>query len=134
MSSNSVSSEYIPGSCNIGKGEVQRRQFVAIIGLLFTITTAVGLLTTDASTGAKLTIFLPAMIFAIGFIQARKKFCLAYGFAGTFNFGKLGKISRVASEQDRRADQITALKILGQAVLLATAITATFIIIGSIGN
>jgi hypothetical protein len=134
MSSNSVSSEYIPGRCNIGKGEVQRRQFVAIIGLLFTITTAVGLLTTDASTGAKLTIFLPAMIFAIGFIQARKKFCLAYGFAGTFNFGKLGKISRVASAQDRRADQITALKILGQAVLLATAITATFIIIGSIGN
>jgi hypothetical protein len=134
MSSNSVSSEYIPGSCNIGKGEVQRRQSVAIIGLLFTITTAVGLLTTDASTGAKLTIFLPAMIFAIGFIQARKKFCLAYGFAGTFNFGKLGKISRVASAQDRRADQITALKILGQAVLLASAITATFSIIGSIGN
>jgi hypothetical protein len=134
MSSNSVSSEYIPGSCNIGKGEVQRRQFVAIIGLLFTITTGVGLSTTDASTSAKLTIFLPAMIFAIGFIQARKKFCLAYGFAGTFNFGKLGKISRVASAQDRRADQITALKILGQAVLLASAITATFIIIGSIGN
>jgi hypothetical protein len=40
----------------------------------------------------------------------------------------------VASAQDRRADQITALKILGQAVLLAMAITATFIIIGSIGN
>jgi hypothetical protein len=40
----------------------------------------------------------------------------------------------VASAQDRRADQITALKILGQAVLLASAITATFIIIGSIGN
>jgi hypothetical protein len=134
MSSNSINSEYVPGSCNIGKGEVQRRQFVAIIGLLFTITTGVGLLTTDASTGAKLTIFLPAIIFSIGFIQARKKFCLAYGFAGTFNFGKLGKISRVASAQDRRADQVTALKILGQAVLLASAITATFIIIGSIGN
>jgi hypothetical protein len=134
MSSNSMNSEYVPGSCNIGKGEIQRRQFVAIIGLLFTITTGVGLLTTDASTNAKLTIFLPAMIFSIGFIQARKKFCLAYGFAGTFNFGKLGKISRVASAQDRRADQITALKILGQAVLLAVAITAAFIIIGSIGN
>lgn len=134
MSSNSVNSEYIPGSCNIGKGEIKRRQFVAIIGLLFTITTAVGLLTTDSSTSAKLTIFLPAMIFAIGFIQARKKFCLAYGFAGTFNFGKLGKLSRVASLQDRRADQITALKILGQAVLLSAAITATFIIIGSLGN
>lgn len=134
MSSNSVNSEYIPGSCNIGKGEIKRRQFVAIIGLLFTITTGVGLLTTDASTSAKLTIFLPAIIFAIGFIQARKKFCLAYGFAGTFNFGKLGKLSRVTSLQDRRADQITALKILGQAVLLAATITATFIIIGSLGN
>lgn len=134
MSSNSLNSEYQAGSCNIGKGEVQRRQFVAIIGLLFTISTGVGLLTADAGIGAKFTIFLPAMIFAIGFIQARKKFCLAYGFAGTFNFGKLGKISRVASAQDRRSDQITALKILGQAILLAASITAGFILVGSIGN
>jgi len=125
MSSNSVSSEYIPGSCNIGKGEVQRRQFVAIIGLLFTITTGVGLLTTNASTGAKLTIFLPAMIFAIGFIQSRKKFCLAYGFAGTFNFGKLGAVSRVSDPIAKKADRKTALTILAQSTLLALVLTLT---------
>jgi len=28
-----VSSEYIAGSCNIGKGEIRRRQTVALIGL-----------------------------------------------------------------------------------------------------
>jgi len=66
------------------------------------------------------------MIFAVGFIQARKKFCLAYGFAGTFNFGKLGSISKVQSEADKKADRKTAIKIFVQSALLAAAITAVF--------
>jgi hypothetical protein len=68
------------------------------------------------------------MVFAIGFVQSRKKFCLAYGFAGTFNFGKLGQISRVASAAERKADRTTALKILGQSALLAAIITTLFVV------
>jgi hypothetical protein len=64
------------------------------------------------------------MVFSVGFIQSRKKFCLAYGFMGTFNLGKLGDISRVQSPEDRRADRKTALSILAQAALLALALTA----------
>jgi hypothetical protein len=119
-----MSTEYIAGSCNIGKGEVRRRKFVALIGAAITLTTATTLFTTDQSRVARLSIFIPAIIFAIGFVQSRKKFCLAYGLAGTFNFGGLGDVKRVQSEEDRKADRKTALSILTQSAMLAVAITA----------
>jgi hypothetical protein len=119
-----MSTEYIAGSCNIGKGEVRRRKFVALIGAAITLTTATTLFTTDQSRVARLSIFIPAIIFAIGFVQSRKKFCLAYGLAGTFNFGGLGDVKRVQSEEDRKADRKTALSILTQSTMLAVAITA----------
>ena len=119
-----MSTEYIAGSCNIGKGEVRRRKFVALIGAAITFTTATTLFITDQSRVARLSIFIPAIIFAIGFVQSRKKFCLAYGLAGTFNFGGLGDVKRVQSEEDRKADRKTALSILAQSAMLAVAITA----------
>lgn len=119
-----MSTEYIAGSCNIGNGEVRRRKFVALIGAAITLTTATTLFITDQSRIARLSIFMPAIIFAIGFVQSRKKFCLAYGLAGTFNFGGLGDVKRVQSEEDRKADRKTALSILAQSAMLAVAITA----------
>jgi hypothetical protein len=119
-----MSTEYIAGSCNIGNGEVRRRKFVALIGAAITLTTATTLFITDQSRFARLSIFIPAIIFAIGFVQSRKKFCLAYGLAGTFNFGGLGDVKRVQSEEDRKADRKTALSILTQSTMLAVAITA----------
>jgi len=115
--------DYIAGSCNIGKGEIRRRQFVALIGLILTITTVIGLINVSAERSARLGVFVPAMIFAVGFIQSRRKFCLAFGLMGTFNFGSLGKLSRVASPEDRKADRKTAISILVQALLLALVIT-----------
>jgi hypothetical protein len=115
--------DYIAGSCNIGKGEIRRRQFVALIGLILTITTVIGLVNVSAERSARLGVFVPAMIFAIGFIQSRRKFCLAFGLMGTFNFGSLGKLSRVASPEDRKADRKTAISILVQALSLALIIT-----------
>jgi hypothetical protein len=124
-----VSSEYIAGSCNIGKGEIRRRQTFALLGVFLVFFSATTILGTDQPRSARLSIFLPAMIFAVGFIQSRKKFCLAYGFAGTFNFGKLGSISKVQNEADKKADRKTAFNILVQSLVLAAVITAIFFIL-----
>lgn len=123
-----MSAEYIPGTCNIGKGEIRRRQLVAIFGLFLTIFSAATIIATDQSKNSRLSIFLPALIFSIGFVQSRKKFCLAYGLAGTFNFGKLGQISKVQSNEDRKSDRKTAVSILLQSVALAAFITAVFFV------
>lgn len=122
-----MSQEYVAGSCNIGNGEVRRRQVVALAGAVISVTSLIGLLGTDAARSARLTLFFPLMVFAIGFTQSRKKFCLAYGFMGTFNFGKLGQISRVSDPIAKKADRKTALTILAQSILLALGLTlATF--------
>ena len=118
-----MSQEYVAGSCNIGKGEIRRRQVVALAGAVISITSLVGLLNTDAARSARYSLFIPLMVFAIGFVQSRKKFCLAYGFMGTFNFGKLGQISRVSDPISKKADRKTALTILAQSIALALGLT-----------
>ena len=118
-----MSQEYIAGSCNIGNGEVRRRQVVALAGAVISATSLVGLLNTNAARTARFSLFFPLMVFAIGFIQSRKKFCLAYGFMGTFNFGKLGQISRVSDPMAKKADRKTALTILAQSFFLALGLT-----------
>ena len=108
---------YIPGTCNIGKGEIRRRQLVALVGLFFSILALLTFTTLDAPASFRLGIFFPLMVASVGFVQSRSKFCLAYGFAGTFNVGKMGDIKRVTSKEDRAADRATALKILGLSLI-----------------
>ena len=120
---------YIPGTCNIGKGEIRRRQIVALVGLFFSISTLLTFNTVDAPTAIRLGIFFPLMVASVGLVQSRSKFCLAYGFAGTFNVGKMGDIKRVASKEDRQADRVTALKILGKSFLLASIATAVVLVL-----
>jgi len=121
--------QYIPGSCNIGTGEIRRRQLVALVGLFFSISTLLTFNAVDAPTSIRLGIFFPLMVASVGFVQSRSKFCLAYGFAGTFNIGKMGDIKRVTSKEDRKADQVTALKILGKSFLLAAIATAVVLVL-----
>ena len=121
-----MSSEYIPGTCNIGKGEIRQRQMVALLGVFLTVSSATALLATDQARTSRLSIFVPALVFSIGFVQSRSKFCLAYGLAGTFNFERLGKITKVQSAEDRKADRKTAIIILLKSAALAAIITAVF--------
>ena len=129
MNSKMPETEYVAGSCNIGKGEIRRRQLVALVGLFFTISMLVMLSAVDAAQSMRFAIFFPILVTSIGFVQARSKFCLAYGFAGTFNIGKLGDIKRVTSKEDRQADRETALKILGKSFLLAILATAVVLVL-----
>jgi hypothetical protein len=115
--------QYTAGVCNIGPSEIKRRQSVAVLGASLTIITAILVIVNVKSHSARLVSFIPAMIFAVGWIQSRRKFCLAFGLMGTFNFGKAGNLSKVQSPDDKAADRNTALSILTQAIILAIAIT-----------
>jgi hypothetical protein len=119
-----MTTEYIPGTCNIGSGEIRQRQFIAAIGSVLFVAASIFLFVVDASRSARLALFFPLVVASIGWVQSRKKFCLAYGFMGTFNFGKLGQLSKVSDKGALRADKITALKILAQSLFYATLVTA----------
>ena len=124
-----MSDHYIAGSCNIGKNEIRQRQVVALVGLFLSVSALIGFISTSASQSVRLGIFLPLSVFSVGFIQSRKKFCLAYGFLGTFNFGRLGKVSRVADKASMAADRKTALTILLKSTALGAALTLLVVLL-----
>jgi len=116
--------QYAAGSCNIGPKEIRRRRFVGLVGLVLVFITVASFHSQHVKGFSRVSVFLPAILFSIGYLQSRKKFCLAFGMAGIFNFGRSRDIARVASPEDRARDRKTALSILFQAVGLAALLTA----------
>ncbi|MEI6648118.1 MAG: hypothetical protein WCO08_00615 [Actinomycetes bacterium] len=119
-----MSDLYQPGVCNIGPQEIRRRRLVGYFGLLITIATAFLLQQHHSSRITRFSIFFPAMVFSFGWIQAKKKFCMGFGLAGTFNFGKLGNLDRIEMEVFRKQDRDTVIKMALQAIAVALVITA----------
>ena len=129
MNSKMSDSTYIAGTCNIGQKEIRRRQLVALIGLFFSISSLIVMISVSAPRNTRYGIFIPLMIAAVGYVQSRSKFCLAYGFAGTFNFGKLSDLSRVSDPASKAADRATALKILAKSFVLAFIATVVVLVL-----
>ena len=121
--------QYAAGSCNIGPKEVRRRRFVGIVGLVLVFITVVSFHSQHVKGLSRLSLFLPAILFSIGYLQSRKKFCLAFGLAGIFNFGSLGQISKVISPADKALDRKTALNLIIQAFGLAALITIIVLVL-----
>ena len=108
--------EYVAGACNIGPEEITRRKRAAVAGLVATLLLAVALVALGAPSGLgpRLLIALPLTGAAIGWIQARRRFYMAYGLAGTFNLEKIGSMSRVVDAAALAADRRTSLIIAAQ--------------------
>lgn len=117
-------SQYQAGVCNIGPSEVARRRQVAYLGGALYISFLAFAILKDFSSVTTLTALFPAIIFSVGFIQSRRKFCLAYGLMGSFNFQKLGSLTQVEDQISLKADRSTAISILTQALGLALLLTS----------
>ena len=120
--------EYVPGACNIGPDEIARRQRVARIGLVATVVLAVDECGAAVGVGSptRLLVGLPLTGAAIGWIQARRRFCMAYGLAGTFNLGAIGNMERVSGAEALAADRRTALTIVAQGIAVGVIGAAAF--------
>ena len=117
---------YIPGVCNIGKAETRRRKLIGWIALIFCITTWAAFILLKVATPWRLLLFFPAMIAAIGFLQAAWHFCAKYGLNGVFNFGRnVGKTDSVEQAEYRRQDRRTALQIIGLSALAGAVVAGT---------
>ncbi len=115
---NSVDS-YRPGACNIGPAEVARRRRAGWLGLGAASAWAVVSLLTGAEPLLRFAVVVPLVGGLVGFLQARRRFCAAYGFLGLRNFGPLGEAERIADGEARRRDRAAALRLVGEALLLA---------------
>ena len=122
-------SNYQAGACNIGPSEIKRRRQGALVGAILFAVTTILFVVTDASTSTRLVTFIPALLFAVGMIQSKRKFCVAYGFMGVFSFEKLGDTKKVTVNQDLKADKKYAVKLLLQSVAIAIVLTALVVLL-----
>ena len=127
MKTNLKMPEYLPGSCNIGGVEVRRRRIAGLFGAGLSLLTFLFLVAVGASSGMRIIIFFPFLLTVISWFQTRRRFCLAFGLAGTFNFGSAADLSRVADPADLRADRVRALKTILESLVYAGVATALVI-------
>jgi hypothetical protein len=121
---------YVPGACNIGPWEIRRRRLFALVGIGVGVALSAVLPATEASPVARLVVLLPFWGGAFSWLQARRRFCAAFAFAGVANFGR--DDSGRAAVQDpasRRADLLAVWRLTRDSFLVALAIAAVVALI-----
>jgi hypothetical protein len=114
---------YVPGVCNIGPAEINRRKQSGYIGLAVTIVLWLALVILHAPAATRLLVLIPATISASGFIQAYRHFCAGFGMKGVFNFGaEIGKTDTVAQKEFRDQDRNEARKILIASIIIGVIV------------
>jgi hypothetical protein len=120
---------YVPGVCNIGKEEINKRKRAGIVGLILTVLTYSLFVYFEVSKGVRFLTFIPAVISAIGFLQARMRFCAYYGLAEMFNFDSLEKSNKVDNNEFVRKDKKRARQIIYYSVLIGIGVGLIAVII-----
>jgi len=118
--------DYAPGACNIGPDEIARRRRSGRLGLAATVLVAVTAVALGAPPVARLVVFAPAFVAALGYLQARERFCVAFGAAGVANFESVGSSRAIVDADARRADRRRAIRLTARAAAIATAVTLVF--------
>lgn len=118
---------YIPGVCNIGPLEIQRRKnffYLAVFGS-FVIASMFWV----SEFNLLLTIFSYLVLLGTGFglglvfFEWYDKFCVAFGFFGYFNFQKLGNYSNVENKDFTNIDRRKVLNILLKSLFVSVVYT-----------
>jgi hypothetical protein len=121
---------YVPGVCNINTKEIAYRRKAGYFGLGLSLVVAAALFALDVNQYFRIVLVVPVFIAAIGFLQAKNKFCVGYGAAGTQNADDEGEsASTVTDSSAVSADKKRARKMNLQALAIAVVVTIIFVII-----
>lgn len=129
MGTSSSEPRYVAGQCNIGGAEVRQRRNAAILAAMSTGLLIALMFGTDVDRVFRIALFLPLVGTVATVEQARRRFCLAYGWRGVFSFERLGAVSRVDDELSRAADRSLVRSILLRSVLIASAGTVLLLLL-----
>ncbi len=118
-----ATTNYVPGVCNINPKEVAYRRKAGYLGLgIFLVVLAI-LIAIDAPRVVRLLLILPAILGASGFLQARNKFCVAYGASGKHNADGNEMVPGQVAEIAARAKDAKRAKVINmQSVIYGVAI------------
>jgi hypothetical protein len=112
--------EYAAGACNIGPWEIRRRRTAAVAAFVAAAVMLVALVALGAPDWARLIVIAPVWGGLISWLQARRRFCVAYAIAGVANFGdRLEDRRTIVDPAQREADRHATVALVRDAFLLA---------------
>ena len=118
------SPDYIPGVCNIGPQERILRRTVGYVCVGFFAALWVAFDLTNAPTGFRLLLLIPAFVGGVGFFQDAQRFCVNYGIRGLFNVNySAGVTMTVKDPAQRSLDLEKSLEIICYSLITALALT-----------
>jgi len=115
---------YQSGVCNINSAEVAYRKRWGYIGAYLFIVLGGIMLLGEAYWWMRLILFAPAYVGAIGFLQARNRFCIYYAAAAQQQAAESARRPRQVSDADHAKDMKKARRMRFRAGLIAAAATA----------
>jgi len=124
-----MTTEYIPGVCNIGTEEIRYRRNFGWFSVGLTVALLLLFVLTGISRWWRLVLFLPAMMSGYGFIQARSRFCAGFARRGVFNFGTFGNASEVTDDESRAKDRRKGREIAVYSSLIGAAAAILSVIV-----
>lgn len=127
--------EYVPGVCNIGPTEIEKRKQFFIIGMLGIIVLALLFWFSSLSSlvyGIGIAIlFIAGFGVGVGYFQWTDRFCVAFGLMGVFNFKeKVGVVEKIRDDEALARDRAKVLQMFGKSAITAIVYTAFVILIG----
>ena len=115
---------YVAGVCNINKAEIQARRNIGHVSLVISlaIIALFAYLHSSISPWLGLLTALPLWVTATGYLQAKSKFCVSHGMAGTqLADDNMKTMAKVSNTSDSVLDKAKATKMNIQTMLLGLA-------------
>jgi hypothetical protein len=119
-------SDYRAGTCNIGPGEIARRRRAGILAILMTLGLGATLVWIDAPQAMRGLVLFPLWGGLISLEQVRRRFCVAFAYAGIRSANPSETRESVSDATDMAADRATARWMVLYCGLLALVITLFF--------
>lgn len=117
-----AASNYVPGVCNINTKEIAARRNTGHAGLVVSVIVLLLFIFTGVHYAFGLLLAGPVWLMATGYIQAKEKFCVGHGAAGTqFADDSMKSYVEVTNQAARRKDRARARAINTQALAIGVA-------------
>jgi hypothetical protein len=113
---------YVPGMCNINPMEIRRRRMSGHIGLITTVFLVIIFVLAHTEWYFRIIIILPVFLSAIGYLQARNKFCVGLASAGQQHADN-GKAVKITDKKSLDLDKLKTRTMNIQAFVIAIVVT-----------
>ena len=120
------SDNYIPGVCNIGKVELEKRRQSLYMALIFLAIIVLIPGWFNINHIWRLIVFFPVVAVTVSLMQVYFKFCVSFGLKGVFNFAESGNISKVEEPEYVKKDKEKALAMIGISIIISVIISIIY--------